>query len=199
MYPYQQSYGAAVSQRLPWEQYPGTVWHHPYQPAAHMMPMNIAIAAGANAGMPPAMMSGNSGMLVTTRPHMHSSNVHHHHATKVHPPVTSMATKQSKAIKIVNPETMREVDTSKLKKMPPTSAYSITNPISEVQQQSKQTVEEMIIEPIEKTNSIQQIDKQLLEIQNVTQKREDTMDTLKAVDDLDSPGERAYHSMYTGV
>ena len=164
-----------------------------------MMPMNTAIAAGANAGMPPAMMSGNSGMLATTRPHMHSSNVHHHHATMVHPPVTSMATKQSKAIKIVNPETMREVDTSKLKKMPPTSAYSITNPISEVQQQSKQTVEEMIIEPIEKTNSIQQIDKQLLEIQNVLQKREDTMDTLKAVDDLDSPGERAYHSMYTGV
>lgn len=187
-YPYQQSYDGAVSQWLPWEQYSGPVWHHPYQPAAHMIPMNTA----TNAGMPPTMMPDNNGMVLTTKPHMHSPNVHHH-TTMVQLPVPSMATKQSKAIKIVNPETMREVDTSKLKKIPPTSsAYLTTNPISEVQQQSKQTVEEVIIEPIEKANSIQQINKQFLEIQNVMQKPEDvSIKILKGVEDLDSHGECA--------
>ena len=147
-FPYQPYANVAAQQQLLRQPYTGG-GSHPYQPAgAQMLSMNTVTAAGANAGIPPAMMPDNSAMLATTQTHMahfvpNQPNVlQHHHA--IQPQAPAAAAKQSKAIKIVNPDTMKEVDTSNLKKTSPaSSARSTPKPTSEseqVQQQFKQTV-----------------------------------------------------------
>ena len=68
--------------------------------------------------MPPTIIPDNSIML-RTMPYI---------------PYTQSATRQSKAIKIVNPETMKEVDTSSLKKTSPASTPKPTPESKQVEQ-----------------------------------------------------------------
>ena len=148
--PYQ-PYANVAQPQIIRQQYTGPGSHH-YPQAGQIMPMNaVTGAAGTNAAIPPGIMHDNSAILAaTTQPHMHympntptmlPQQPQQHH---MQPPAPAAAAKQSKAIKIVNPETMKEVDTSNLKKTSPaSSARSTPKPNSEseqVQQQFKQTV-----------------------------------------------------------
>ena len=148
--PYQ-PYANVAQPQIIRQQYTGPQSHH-YPQAGQIMPMNtVTGAAGTNAAIPPGIMPDNSAILAaTTQPHMHympntptmlPQQPQQHHMQPLAP---AAAAKQSKAIKIVNPETMKEVDTSNLKKTSPaSSARSTPKPNSEseqVQQQFKQTV-----------------------------------------------------------
>ena len=148
--PYQ-PYANVAQPQIIRQQYTGPGSHH-YPQAGQIMPMNtVTGAAGTSAAIPPGMMHDNSAILAaTTQPHMHympntptmlPQQPQQHH---MQPPVPAAAAKQHKAIKIVNPETMKEVDTSNLKKTSPaSSARSTPKPNFESeqdQQQFKRTV-----------------------------------------------------------
>ena len=212
--PYQ-PYANVAQPQIIRQQYTGPGSHH-YPQAGQIMPMNTVTGAGTNAAIPPGMMHDNSAILAaTTQPHMHympntptmlPQQPQQHHMQPLAP---AAAAKQSKAIKIVNPDTMKEVDTSNLKKTSPaSSARSTPKPNSEseqVQQQFKQTVnravdfkgndvakvkDEVTNEPLDNTKIIQQIDEQLRAIRDVVDKPEDvTIDIVNAVEDLGSHGE----------
>ena len=77
--------------------------------AQQITPPSVIQVADRN--MPPTIIPDNSAVLRTT-PHQ--------------PYIDQTRTKQSKAIKIVNPETMKEVDTSNLKKASPASSARST-------------------------------------------------------------------------
>ena len=89
--------------------------------------MNSAAAVASS--MPSTMITDNSTILGTTNlPYMANplDVLQQHHtpmASSGNPPT---ATKQSKAIKIVNPDTMKEVNTSNLKKTSPASLFYST-------------------------------------------------------------------------
>ena len=76
--------------------------------------------------MPPSMMPDNSAMLriAPYMPYMANPSVVQQPIQQ--PANFQAATKQSKAIKIVNPETMTEVDISNLKTTPPLSSSHLT-------------------------------------------------------------------------
>ena len=147
--PYQ-PYANVAQPQIIRQQYTGPGSHH-YPQAGQIMPMNTVTGAGTNAAIPPGIMPDNSAILAaTTQPHMHympntptmlPQQPQQHHMQPLAP---AAAAKQSKAIKLVDPETMKEVDTSNLKKTSPaSSARSTPKPNSEseqVQQQFKQTV-----------------------------------------------------------
>ena len=93
--------------------------------------------AAANTGMPPTLIPDNNpaaaAMLGSTHhmPYLTAAAAvlqqQQHHPSLA--PTSSLSTKQSRAIKIVNPETKKEVDISKLKKTSPSSlARSTLNP-----------------------------------------------------------------------
>ena len=107
--------------------------------------------------MPPTMIPDNSAILKTTPyiPYMTNPSAvwqqqqqqqqQQHYTSMASPSSFQVATKQSKAIKIVNPETMKEVDSNDLKKSSPaSSSHSTPKPTAEsgqVEQQLKQTVD----------------------------------------------------------
>ena len=107
-----QPYQLPYQQQLPRQQ---------YIPATQQI-MPTYIVPTANMTMPPSMMPTNSGML-RTAPYMpYMANT----SAAQQPPIQHSSNfqatgKQSKAIKIVNPETMKEVDISNLQSMPPLS------------------------------------------------------------------------------
>ena len=133
--------------------------HHHYapQPQVPQQIMSMSNPAAANTGMPPTMIPDNPALLGTT-PHMtylaaanalQQQQQQQHHTAMI-PAASVPATKQSKAIKIVNPETMKEVDTSNLKKTSPSSsARSTPKPTAEseqVQQKFKQNVNKAAVD-----------------------------------------------------
>ena len=140
-HPYQQQFQLR-------QQYATAATHHPYSAPQQIMPMGTP-AAAANTGMPPTMMPDSSALLGTAHLNYlaNVSNVlqqpqqqqqQPHHAPMMPSASISTATKQSKAIKIVNPETMKEVDTSNLKKTSPaSSARSTPKPVTESEQVQK--------------------------------------------------------------
>ena len=154
-----------VAQRpLLWQPYT-EAGSYPYQQAAQMMSMNAVTAARTNTGMPPAMMPDNSAMLATSQPHMHYmpnqlnlTQLHRH--TMVQQLVPPTATKQSRTIKIINPETMREVDTNTLKKVSPASLARSTPKLNpKVQKQFKQTVKRKLEDvTVETTKAVERLD-----------------------------------------
>ena len=115
---------ASMFPQLPYQQ---QLLRQQYTPATQQI-LPTYIVAAANTKMPPTIIPDDSTML----------------RTSPYRPYNQTATRQSKAIKIVNPETMKEVDTSNLKKSSPTSsAHSTPKPTAEsqqVEQHLKQTV-----------------------------------------------------------
>ena len=113
------------------QQFPPTAHHHYAAQPQQMMPMGTP--AAASTGMPPTLMPDPNPLLGTTPhiPYLTSSATgvlqqQHHPPSMVPPNIQTGATKQSKAIKIVNPETMKEVDTKNLKKTSPSSSARST-------------------------------------------------------------------------
>ena len=128
--------------------------HHHYtpQPQVPQQLMSMNNPAAANTGMPPTMIPDSTALLGTT-PHMNyfqPQQQQQHHTAMIPTANIPATTKQSKAIKIVNPETMKEVDTSNLKKTSPSSsARSTPKPTSEseqVQQKFKQNVNKAAVD-----------------------------------------------------
>ena len=92
--------------------------HQQLQYAPHVQQIMPPYAMGStNITMPPTIVHGR---------------------TPPYRPYTQTTTKQSKAIKIVNPETMKEIDTSNLKTASPASTTDSTADSTQIKQHFKQ-------------------------------------------------------------
>ena len=125
--PYQLLY----QQQLPREQY--------IPPSQQRMPTYVVPAA--NMTMLPSVMPDNSAMLRAApyMPYMANTSAVQHPIQQ--PAIFQAAAKQSKAIKIVNPETMKEVDISNLKttSLSSSSSHSTPKPTTETELQTVDT------------------------------------------------------------
>ena len=116
------------------------------------------IMPASNMAMPPTMISDNSAMLsaapyipymVNPSPVIQQQQQEHKNTMPL-PGNTQTKTKQSKAVKIVNPETMKEVDIGNFTKTSPAlsrhSKPNLTSEVGQVQQQLEQTIDTTVKE-----------------------------------------------------
>ena len=109
------------------------------------------IVPASNMAMPPTMIPDNTAMLRTTpySPYMANpppviqQQQQQHQTVMALPGNSQTKSKQSKAIKIVNPETMKEVDVSNFTKTSPVSSshskVNLTSELGQIQQQKQTT------------------------------------------------------------